>query len=378
MTSNLPAQYQPAAPAPRPGGALSLAHMTPADAWRFAEALAGSGMLPKQYQGKPASVLWALEYGRAIGLDVITTTQSVHVIQGRATASADLMASLTRRAGHRMRISGDDQRAEVVIIRADDPEFEFRVEWTVQRAQRAKLLGKDTWQQYPAAMLRARAISECVRMACPEVLHGSIYTPEEIGARVDAEGLPVEAQVHELRRVQPGETDQWATPAPEPQTAAQGRDYLHEARQALDAATVRRIWREAGADGAAPEYLAQIAAVGKDKASAERRRHPTDAELRAALDSGHPEVEASAAEELIRRGQMPISGQQAEPVDAEIVPDGEDAEHAQAVAELLAAAQAAGVPDIEAEFESSFGLPIAQARVPQLREMQRILAGSAA
>src|SRR5690606_30817609 len=102
------------------------------DAWRFAEALAGSGMLPRQYQGKPASVLWALEYGRAIGLDVITTTQSVHVIQGRATASADLMASLTRRAGHRMRITSTDERAEVVIVRADDPEFEFRVEWTMQ------------------------------------------------------------------------------------------------------------------------------------------------------------------------------------------------------------------------------------------------------
>lgn len=322
------------APAPRPGGALSLGHMSPADAWRFAEALAGSGMLPRQYQGKPASVLWALEYGRAIGLDVITTTQSVHVIQGRATASADLMASLTRRAGHRMRITSTDERAEVVIVRADDPEFEFRVEWTMQRAQRAKLLSKDTWQQYPAAMLRARAISECVRMACPEVLHGCIYTPEEIGARVDADGVPLDAEVQQLR---PVEAEQ---PAPAPQAAAPVRDYLHEAHAAADAEAVRRIWLDARADGAAPEYLAQIAEVGRSKAAAEQRQpEPTDAE----------------------------------PAEGEIVGEEPD-EHAQAVAELRAAADRAGLDNVDEEFHASYGLPIAEAGIASIREMTQILA----
>jgi hypothetical protein len=50
-------------------------------------------------------------------------------------------------------------------------------------------------------------------------------------------------------------------------TAATGRDYLHEARAAADADTVRTIYRAAQNDGAVPEYLAQIAEVGKAKSS---------------------------------------------------------------------------------------------------------------
>lgn len=189
------------APAPR-SQALSLTAMSVQDAWGFAKALAESTILPRQYAGNPGSVLWALEFGRGLGLDVITTIQSVHIIQNKATMSADLMASLCRRAGHRMRVSGDETRAQVVIFRADDPEFAFDVTWTMDRAKQAQLTNKDTWKQYPAAMLRARAISECVRMACPEVLHGAIYTPEERGAAIDEDGMPVDAptQAVQVRR----------------------------------------------------------------------------------------------------------------------------------------------------------------------------------
>lgn len=307
--------------------ALSLSAMTPQDAWRFAEALAGSGMLPRQYQNNPASVLWALEYGRAIGLDVITTTQSVHVIQGRATASADLMASLTRRAGHRMRITSTDDRAEVTIFRADDPEFPFVAVWDVEKAKKAKLLNKDTWQQYQGSMLRARAISECVRMACPEVLHGSIYTPEEVGANVDADGLPVDAPVQQLRAV--------------PVDVAPGpRDFLHEAYKAVTAEDVRRIWLEAKKSGSSPDYLARIAEVGRDMAA-----------QAAPAEDGFP--------------------------DAEVVEPEQD-EHAAAVDELRAAAIAAGVADtVEDDFAQSYGVPVALAAPAQLREMANLLRGAA-
>ncbi|BCK73980.1 hypothetical protein Srufu_079330 (plasmid) [Streptomyces libani subsp. rufus] len=206
-----------AAPAPR-SQALSLNAMSVQDAWGFAKALAESTILPRQYAGNPGSVLWALEFGRGLGLDVITTIQSVHIIQGKATMSADLMASLTRRAGHRMRVSGDETRAHVVIFRADDPEFPFEITWTMDRARQAKLTGKDTWQQYPAAMLRARAISECVRMACPEVLHGAIYTPEERGVAIDEDGAPLDApaQAAPQPTAQYTVTQERPTPQPAP------------------------------------------------------------------------------------------------------------------------------------------------------------------
>lgn len=325
-----------AEPTHRGGGALSLGAMTPHDAWKFAEALAGARLLPQEYQNNPGSVLWAMEYGRALGLDVVTTITTIHVIKGKPTQSADLMLSRAREAGHRVRIKSERERCVVTIVRRDDPEDENVVEWTLADARTAGLLpGKadSNWAKYPRAMLRARAIAECVRSACPEVLHGAIYTAEELGARVDDAGLPVEAEVQQLRRVQPGDSDPWATAAPQPQTAAQGRDYLHEAREAQDANTVRRIWQDAKNDGAVPEYLDQIAAVGKEKAAAEQPAATED-----------------------------------EVVDATIVDTPED-DHAAAVAELREAANAARLEDFEQGAAMALGMPIEQASADAIRAL---------
>jgi hypothetical protein len=361
-------KHQPAVPAPRGAGALSLSAMTPRDAWIFCESLADTPLLPDSYRNRPASVLWAMEYGRALGLDVVTTITTIHVIKGKPTQSADLMLSRARAAGHKVRITPGNTACIVSIWRNDDPDFENRVEWTLDDAVAAGLCEirnnrpysrsqkgePQAWEKYPRAMLRARAISECVRSACPEVLHGAIYTPEELGARVDGEGLPMEAEVQQLRSVKAGEPDQWATPAATVQAATAdvpaesltpgGRDYLHEAHAAPDAATVRLVWQDAKAEGARPEYLEQIAEVGRQKAAAEQT----------------PAADEDGA------------------VDAEIVPDATEDEAAVAERELRAAAQAAGLTNLDEEFERSYQLPIAQAPAAQLREMTRILTGHAA
>jgi hypothetical protein len=322
----------------------------------YARALAEANLLPKQYYKQPANLLWAISYGQTLGVDPMTAVQSIHVISGKPTASADLIAGLVRRAGHKLRISGDDRKAVAQIIRADDPEFTFEAVWTIERAQAAKLTGKDTWKQFPAAMLKARAITEVARAACSEILQGTIYTPEELGAVVDQDGIPVDAPVQPLRRVQPGETDQWATPAAAVQAATAdvpaesltpaGRDYLHEAYAAPNAATVRQIWQDARTEGARPEYLAQIAEVGKEKAAAEQQ--------------------PGAAEEL------------GEVLEGEVVETGPGAEAAAAERELRAAAAKVGLTNLDEEFEKSYGIPIAQAPAAQLRQMTGLLTGNAA
>jgi hypothetical protein len=154
----------------------------------YAQALAQSNLLPAQYRLKPANVLWALEYGRTIGLTPMAAITGVHVIEGKPTASAGLISGLVRRAGHRLRVRGDDQKAVAEIVRSDDPDYTFRTEWTLERARTAGLTNKSVWKQYPAAMLKARAVAECARDACEEVLFGLHYTPEELGAEVNEDG----------------------------------------------------------------------------------------------------------------------------------------------------------------------------------------------
>lgn len=224
----------------------------------YAKAMAASDLLPRQYQGKPANLLWAVSYGQTLGIAPLTAIQSIHVINGKPTASADLIAGLVRRAGHKLRVNGDDKRAVAQIIRADDPEFTFEVVWTIERAQAAKLTGKDTWKNFPAAMLKARAITEVARAACSEILQGTIYTPEEMGANVDADGIPIEAPVQQLRSVQAGEPDPWVT-----------RDFLAEAEQCTSADCAVGVYREAQQAGSAADVLEAIKAVGQRLRAAE-------------------------------------------------------------------------------------------------------------
>lgn len=186
------------------------------DKIEYAKAIAGSNLLPKQYQKQPANVLVAIEYGHALGIPPISAIQNIYVVDGKPTASAQLIGSLVRNAGHRLRVTGNDEQARAVIVRSDDPDFEFVSVWTIERAQRAGLTGKGVWKQYPAAMLKARAITEVARDACAEVLSGVAYTAEELDAADDhTVELRVEPVTVERTVVTTPEETPWNAPAVE-------------------------------------------------------------------------------------------------------------------------------------------------------------------
>lgn len=192
-----------AEPAAAPGSAVAVASQRgPAELSRdefrhslearkaYAATLANSGLLPKAYIRNPANVLFALEYGQTLGITTVAAMMGIHVIDGKPCASSGLISGLVRRAGHRLRVSGDEKTATCIIIRADDPDYKFEFTWTIARAQQAGLTGKQVWKNYPAAMLMARAITEAARAACQDVLYGLAYTPEELGADALDTDLP--------------------------------------------------------------------------------------------------------------------------------------------------------------------------------------------
>jgi hypothetical protein len=152
----------------------------------LAKTLAASNLLPKQYQGRPENLLWAMQYADSLGVHPMVAVTGIHVIDGKPTASAQLIGGLVRRAGHKLRVVFDRRTmtATAQIIRADDPAHTFESVWDLDRAKAAGLAGKSVWKQYPDAMLKARAITEVARDAAPESLYGVIYTAEELGAEV--------------------------------------------------------------------------------------------------------------------------------------------------------------------------------------------------
>jgi hypothetical protein len=239
---------------------------------RYAQALATSSLLPRSYQRQPGNLLFALEYADALGVSPIHAITSIHVIEGKPTASADLIAALIRKAGHKLRVTGDDRHARAVLIRHDDPDFEFVAEWDLDKAKAAGLTGKGVWKSYPGAMLRSRAITEVARMGAPDALYGVIYTPEELGATVDAEGEPVDlGEAPTLEPEQPTEPPKTVprqrkpVPAPEPEPEVleaepvKRRDYLAEIDDAQgDAELLHILWTAAKADGEPAEVLDAI------------------------------------------------------------------------------------------------------------------------
>jgi hypothetical protein len=216
------------------------------DKMAYAQAMASSTLLPKQYQRQPGNLLFALEYADALGVSPIHAITSIHVIEGKPTASADLIAALIRKAGHRLRITGDDTQCVAILIRQDDPDFEFRAEWTMKKAQSAGLTGKGVWKNYPGAMLRSRAITEVARMGAPDALYGVIYTPEELGADVNAEGEPVEfveqpAPEPERPKVTRQRKPVEVAPDPEPEPEIIDAEPLPEAPDGITTAQLTKL-----------------------------------------------------------------------------------------------------------------------------------------
>ena len=162
--------------------------------WRLAERIARTDFVPGAFRGKPEAVLACILAGRELGIGPMQALQSIHVIQGRPTMSADLMVGLVRRAGHRIRTTErTDTTATVEGVRVDDPEHTEQVTFTMDDANRAGLTGKDNWRQYPAAMLWARAVSALCRITFNDVLHGVAYTPEEINPDTTAATVATQA-----------------------------------------------------------------------------------------------------------------------------------------------------------------------------------------
>ncbi|MFD9834463.1 recombinase family protein [[Kitasatospora] papulosa] len=346
MTAEL-VRHQPAAPATLP------------DKMEYARALAASGMLPSQYRNQPANLLYALEFADSLGLHPMAAITGVHVIEGKPSASSALISALVRRAGHKLRVTGNDKQATAQIVRADDPEFTFECTWTWARAEQAGLTNKKVWKNYPAAMLKARAITEVAREACEEALSGMHYTPEELGANVNEDGLPEDASVQQLRRVQPGDGDPWAT-APEPQAprAVNGRsqeaqDFATTAADASDKAALQKVYREANAAGLLAETVK----------SPDRELLELGAFLiQRGNELAEPTLEPSAADDGYRTG--PTAD---EVVDAEVVSPEDD--YAAAVAELREAAELARLEDFDAGTEQALGMPLADAPVEAIRAL---------
>lgn len=241
----------------------------------YAKAVSAGSLLPRDYQNNPANVLIAVGLGQSMGLSPAESLYRITVIQGKPTASAELIAANVRKAGHKLRVRGDDKSATAQIVRADDPDYTFEVTRDIKWAQQMKLTDKDNYKKQPGTMLQWRAITAVARLACPEALYGVVYSSDEIAD---------ERPSHTADQRSPGLGAALAAQQPDPEPPITDRT-----RKALFA-----LMSEVGIDAADDQSTFLTDTLGRDVAS---RSTLTEAEgvaagkrLRA-IQQGDPDAE---------------------------------------------------------------------------------------
>lgn len=158
---------------------FSLAPKDLDEAMRFADMLASSSIVPKDYIGKPGNCLVAIQWGMELGLQPMQAMQSIAVINGRPSLWGDAMLALVKAhpAFEWIKEECDGSVAVCTIKRRGEPEV--TQSFSLEEAKRAGLTGKQgPWTQYPKRMLQMRARGFALRDAFPDALRGVVSAEE--------------------------------------------------------------------------------------------------------------------------------------------------------------------------------------------------------
>lgn len=125
--------------------------------------------------------------GRELGFGPIASMTGIYIVKGRVTLSANLIAAAIKRSGKYTYTVREMTDKAVQLDFLEGGKVLGPSRFTIEDAQKAGLVSGENWKHYPRNMLFARALSNGAKWYTPDVFGGPIYTPDELGERVDAE-----------------------------------------------------------------------------------------------------------------------------------------------------------------------------------------------
>ncbi len=160
------------------------------DPMALGKALAASGLFKDAQDENKAFV--KVVAGMEMGFGSIAAMTGIHIIEGKPTLGANLLAALVkrdRRYDYRVQTLTDQECSLEFFERGSEAWQSSGVStFTWDDAVRAQVTGKAVWSRYPRNMLFARALSNGVGFYCPDLTAGSpVYTPEEMDVAIDEE-----------------------------------------------------------------------------------------------------------------------------------------------------------------------------------------------
>lgn len=148
---------------------------TMSDMERIATSIAKGGMFGSK---DPHAVLTLCMLAQAEGQHPAVVFRDYDIIQGKPAKKAEAMMRDFLNSGGKVTWNRlDDECCDATFTHPQGGTA--TINWTLARAQKAQLGGKDNWKKWPRQMLRSRVVSEGVRTVCPNATSG-LYVPEEV------------------------------------------------------------------------------------------------------------------------------------------------------------------------------------------------------
>jgi hypothetical protein len=160
-----------------------------ASAFKMAQMLAGSSLIPQAYQGNPANCLIAIDIANRMNMPPMLVLQNLYIVQGKPAWSGQFCVAA---------INGCGKFTPLKYVFSGEPgHLSFGCTAQAERIQNGELCVSDTitmqmaqdegwstksgskWKTMPRQMMMYRSASFFARVYCPEVLIG-LQTIEEV------------------------------------------------------------------------------------------------------------------------------------------------------------------------------------------------------
>jgi hypothetical protein len=167
---------------------LSVVQQLPiSELMNLAKAFAESGMFADTKSAAQAIV--KIQAGQEIGIPPFAAMTGIHIIQGKPTIGAGLIASRLKGSGkYDYRVVEASEKVCSIDFYQGNTKIGNST-FTIEDARKALTKNID---KFPKNMLFARAISNGVKWYCPDIFSGPVYVPEEMQVVTTEEATHIE------------------------------------------------------------------------------------------------------------------------------------------------------------------------------------------
>jgi hypothetical protein len=163
-------------------------------AFKIASVVCNTMFAPAHFRGKPEEAAAAILYGDTLGMPPMVSLKTIYVVHGAPALYAQQMYAIAISKGHEIeRVSADEQSVVFRGRRRGTQNWQT-VQWTIERARKAKYTSNSKYQENPIGMLTEKCKAEISKLVAPDALAGMSSVEEiELGDFEDLGEIPTPA-----------------------------------------------------------------------------------------------------------------------------------------------------------------------------------------